>query len=61
MKLFEVLAVLVAFDMAVIIPGCVIADLNFPRIPFIERMIDRLPLGRDEPASGGRKDNTHGN
>lgn len=56
MTLFEVLAGLVAFDLAVIVPGCVIADLIFPRIPFIERMIERLPLGSDEPAAGGRKD-----
>lgn len=45
----------------VIVLGCILADYIFPHIPFIERMIDRLPLGRDEPASGGRKDKTHGN
>ncbi len=40
----------------IIVLGCILADYVFPHIPFLERMINNLPLMRDEPAAGGRKD-----
>ena len=52
MIVLKVLAVFWGF----IILGCLISDDVFPRIGPIERMIDSLPLMRDEPAEGGRKE-----
>ena len=39
-------AVAVVFGLLAV--GCVVADKLFPRIPAVERFIQRLPLGGDE-------------
>ena len=39
---------ILAAVMAVLAAGCIAADRLFPRIPIIEDMISRLPLGSEE-------------
>lgn len=43
-----IVAAVVGFAVCVALAiGCVIADKLFPQIPFVERYIERLPLGGD--------------
>lgn len=41
---------------AVLAVGCIVADKLFPRIPAVERFIQRLPLATGEKSEGENKE-----